>query len=299
MGRDWHERSSRRLLRVSIHAPRVGRDDLAERLHCARRVSIHAARGGRDPVPVMNGSAPSLFQPTRPAWGATAAQPSPSARSIRFNPRAPRGARRLPHVARDRRRRVSIHAPRVGRDRCLPPSTSWSRCFNPRAPRGARHGQHDNPERTDAVSIHAPRVGRDVGHGQCCRLLPRVSIHAPRVGRDIAGRPELAPAVVSIHAPRVGRDWNVSYFKCAGLGFNPRAPRGARRRNNRRRPHRPCFNPRAPRGARRIARRNTALLQHVSIHAPRVGRDRDLAAILAAGPSFNPRAPRGARRQPP
>mgnify|MGYP001290676826 CR=1 FL=1 len=78
------------------------------------------------------------FQFTRPAWGATAVMP-------------PEG----------RFERVSIHAPRVGRD------GAWDKLCD-----GA------------VVSIHAPRVGRDDSGG---RLVESryVSIHAPRVGRDI------------------------------------------------------------------------------------------------------------------
>ena len=56
---------------------------------------------------------------------------------VRFNSRAPRGARRL-LFSRSVQFAVSIHAPRVGRDRS-----------------GRRCGRHLN------VSIHAPRVGRD------------------------------------------------------------------------------------------------------------------------------------------
>ena len=101
--------------------------------------------------------------------------------------------------------------------------------------------------------------------------------------------------MVSIHAPRVGRDANANFVFSNLTGFNPRAPRGARRE--------------------RLGDSNAGF--HVSIHAPRVGRDfdartqvgRDLfqstrpawgaTSTAAAAPSifssFNPRAPRGAR----
>jgi len=103
-----------------------------------------------------------------------------------------------------------------------------------------------------------------------------------------------------------------------GAGFNPRAPRGARRRPWDRSCTPGCFNPRAPRGARpslmvlwfpisvfqstRPARGATCLSHAVaecslvSIHAPRAGRDsHKLRMVYILMVSFNPRAPRGAR----
>ena len=110
----------------------------------------------------------------------------------------------------DRLIRVSIHAPRAGRDPL-------------RAPLGIR----------SCVSIHAPRAGRDVFRVSAALFL-KVSIHAPRAGRDSrrrcrdvfgsrfqSTRPVRgATAVlgldntlhfVSIHAPRAGRDGKRSY----------------------------------------------------------------------------------------
>ena len=101
------------------------------------------------------------------------------------------------------------------------------------------------------------------------------------------------------------------------MNFNPRAPCGARRQRRRSSSLRQGFNPRAPCGARR--RRQSllhglsmfqstrpvwgatvsavlALLKwRVSIHAPRVGRDREGSSLQAWSRSFNPRAPCGAR----
>ena len=102
---------------------------------------------------------------------------------------------------------------------------------------------------------------------------------------------------VSIHAPRAGRDVVVKLASHGIACFNPRAPRGARRRSddgwNRAiwfqstRPARGatgpaqrmfspnvCFNPRAPRGARHN-RLLCGWWSSVSIHAPRAGRDPD------------------------
>ncbi len=78
------------------------------------------------------------FQSTRPVWDATRSCNPCRLRPSDFNPRAPCGAR--PGFVRwgNRARKISIHAPRVGRD-----STSV----------------HSRAVAT--ISIHAPRVGRD------------------------------------------------------------------------------------------------------------------------------------------
>ena len=102
----------------------------------------------------------NIFQSTRPVWGATAAnaafclflaisihaprvgRDSNSRRvgflCVDFNPRAPCGARRVPHVGKSGNVLISIHAPRVGRD-----------------------VRNVLALRIDIISIHAPRVGRD------------------------------------------------------------------------------------------------------------------------------------------
>ena len=159
---------------------------------------------GRDPRLLQGLDKKVRFQSTRPAWGAT--------------------KERLDviwHIA------VSIHAPRVGRDRNSRRISAAMCRFNPRAPRGARQGdivypgivvpfQSTRPAwgatpscrgsgTARWVSIHAPRVGRDFVFLDTLRR-NQVSIHAPRVGRDAAVRQAEQSGDVSIHAPRVGRD---------------------------------------------------------------------------------------------
>ena len=77
------------------------------------------------------------------------------------------------------------------------------------------------------VSIHAPHVGRDYDV-ELVQVLTDVSIHAPHVGRDVERLPQLDVHTVSIHAPHVGRDLQAVIDGGGFLGFNPRAPRGAR-----------------------------------------------------------------------
>ena len=79
--------------------------------------------------------------------------------------------------------RISIRAPRVGRDvsGCAPPSAP--RDFNPRAPCGVRpHGRRIF-QRLCRISIHAPRAGCDPFCAESHSVF-WISIHAPRAGCD-------------------------------------------------------------------------------------------------------------------
>ena len=146
-------------------------------------VSIHAPRAGRDdPWPIVDPSA-EKFQSTRPARGATRGKPAPPGRPTCFNPRAPRGARRVPAGVLLAGVPVSIHAPRAGRDPGRERVVVEVFSFNPRAPRGARLA----PGRCSASNngFQSTRPAR--GATPQSRFNDRdrgVSIHAPRAGRD-------------------------------------------------------------------------------------------------------------------
>ncbi len=192
-------------------------------------------------------------------------------------------------------RKVSIHAPRAGRDPRSPVRmVDWTR-FNPRAPRGARRRSTRFSATLASFNPRAPRGARLFPFGiiqlvclfQSTRpargatVLEKgfqsviaVSIHAPRAGRDCCDFSEYATAKVSIHAPRAGRDGGRRGWFPKTRGFNPRAPRGAR----------PSCGQTLPAGlefqSTRPARGATPLSS---------GRRREKIC-------FNPRAPRGARQ---
>ena len=127
------------IIYVSIHAPRVGRDSfLLLSLLCSDRFNPRAPCGARR-LRSLSRSLLTRFQSTRPVWGATDAVAWDSVFIRSFNPRAPCGARRHPQGRSCFRDTVSIHAPRVGRDKCA--ELTIPMAF--------------------PVSIHAPRVGRD------------------------------------------------------------------------------------------------------------------------------------------
>ena len=100
---------------------------------------------------------------------------------------------------------VSIHPPRVGRDK-ITISNSFSQRVSIHPPRVGRDAYQAASAKRAAVSIHPPRVGRDghdaenlpgchgfnppspCGEGPVpfsnCNRVISVSIHPPRVGRD-------------------------------------------------------------------------------------------------------------------
>ena len=145
---------------ISIHTPRVGRDDIRPAggvfMHdfnphapCGARLckmqsrrpskyfNPHAPCGAR-PYDELVAALNAGFQSTRPVWGATALVVSMSGRV-----------------------RISIHTPRVGRDRARAIDLYKRQDFNPRAPCGARRSPVSVQRARSAISIHAPRVGRD------------------------------------------------------------------------------------------------------------------------------------------
>ena len=100
------------------------------------------------------------FQSTRPVWGATTRKLST-----------------LSNVA------ISIHAPRVGRDRMYVHLPMRHNQFQSTRPVWGATNEETERFSPESISIHAPRVGRDYAvaqnlFGDC------ISIHAPRVGRD-------------------------------------------------------------------------------------------------------------------
>ena len=110
-------RSRPRRDHISIHAPRMGRDTLAATLAAGLRdFNPRAPHGARLQGVFPWSCYPDSFQSTRPAWGATPRRLRPPRQKEDFNPRAPHGARRVDGGAGRGAGRISIHAPRMGRD---------------------------------------------------------------------------------------------------------------------------------------------------------------------------------------
>ena len=161
-GATGNEGSEYPLLEVSIHAPRVGCDEMpATDPKALILVSIHAPRVGCDTQTTRVSFLCREFQSTHPVWGATAVTDILCPFLGRFNPRTPCGVRRDSSWCKHSGPEVSIHAPRVGCDGLhnvfyIPTKGFQSthpvwgatgipllpmlkkNCFNPRTPCGVR-----------------------------------------------------------------------------------------------------------------------------------------------------------------
>ena len=147
----------------------------------------------------------SRFQSTCPARGTTHPSNLQIYRARHFNPRAPRGARRLYLVGLLNALPISIHVPREGHD----------------SPALIIHQQ-------PPISIHVPREGHDGGNNTFRRAHTYFNPRAPRGARqDLIGTLD-ALGWISIHVPREGHDLSLQKFCPSFTYFNPRAPRGAR-----------------------------------------------------------------------
>ncbi len=170
-----------------------------------------------------------IFQSTRPVRGATFRWLCGSSVRPNFNPRAPCGARHAVKEEHKKHLKISIHAPRAGRD------VGYDYCFpalhqfqSTRPVRGATIAA-TNKDAQFVISIHAPRAGRDYLQWKHTR---KNTYFNPR-------------------APCGARLRHRGQHPAQDLDFNPRAPCGARlpQTPSRSRSTR-NFNPRAPCGAR-------------------------------------------------
>ena len=190
-----------------------------------------------------------------------------------FNPRSPRGERRvgskvltfitsfqstLPargatqYDSRDDLPpTISIHAPREGSDQQNDRSRTKALNFNPRSPRGERQATNNADNHNQQFQSTLPARGATLLQQQHRQTRP-----------------------ISIHAPREGSDRRMRYIE------------------RRLAEH---FNPRSPRGERPISLQFSASSSAISIHAPREGSDAVIVYFLSFLSNFNPRSPRGER----
>ena len=282
--------------RISIHAPRVGRDSSFRRCPCTA----------------------AAFQSTRPVWGATRADgwrryvlqhfnpraPCGARRRGRlaahagmanFNPRAPCGARLGPALSLSPSLLISIHAPRVGRDGCFVPARS-PRAISIHAPRVGRDQLQPPPMYGGGISIHAPRVGRDckdcIYYHKENNFNPRapcgarlsLGVAITKMGgfqstRPVWGATTAEGRVQSLFKFQSTRPvWGATSFLLSRCGSV-------------------VFQSTRPVWGATSSFTSSSLLSDISIHAPRVGRDNFFPKMIIVTQNFNPRAPCGARRR--
>ena len=213
---------------ISIHSPRMGRDDLlAEKTgisqnfnplspHGERRetrpsawqlcaISIHSPRMGRD---CNSGSIPTSrrdFNPLSP-HGERPRHTCADPRKIHFNPLSLHGERPVELVSQMDYVLISIHSPCMGRDTI------------------------------DGVSQHAGGLFQSTlpawGETYCCsmtRFGRLISIHSPCMGRDSRHKVQCQRLAISIHSPCMGRDAAHGHLWATARYFNPLSLHGERR----------------------------------------------------------------------
>ncbi|EFR40816.1 hypothetical protein HMPREF9162_2208 [Selenomonas sp. oral taxon 137 str. F0430] len=323
---------------VSIHAPRAGRDRRPKQQPCAAAGFNPRAPCGARRTVNFSVALHLLFQSTRPVRGATAKevgrpfhgfvsihapragrdarqQGLPSG-GIRFNPRAPCGARLDDGEAKLYAYTFQSTRPVRGATAAVHLRACTGGCFNPRAPCGARpttricrpSSRRFNPRapcgarRSTHMDIGAragfnPRAPCGARHPvkPCNYYIVSVSIHAPRAGRDALVLLLCIPKYVSIHAPRAGRDLLGAGIMQRRESFNPRAPCGARRGSLYLGAGRYKFQSTRPVRGATGSGESLGDVIGVSIHAPRAGRDAPGRGNYAAPGEFQSTRPvRGA-----
>ena len=170
-------------------------------------------------------------------------------------------------------KKISIHAPRAGRDSQFAEGGHQVKDFNPRAPCGARREFCLQGLQLIPISIHAPRAGRDETGEAIPALTLQFQSTRPVRGATASALEPLPRDAISIHAPRAGRDFTTEAQAEAYIKFQSTRPvRGAT-------------------GGLQAGN----IQQKISIHAPRAGRDTDKPETFKGNIYFNPRAPCGAR----
>ena len=120
--------------------------------------------------------------------------------------------------------RVSIHPPRVGRDRVQLPSTPRCGSFNPPSPCGEGRCVGICLHPVPGVSIHPPRVGRDKSSPLLLLKAPGFNPPSP-CGEGLDDFDKLfEDRSVSIHPPRVGRDGRKGFLHLWNKGFQSTLP---------------------------------------------------------------------------
>ena len=174
---------------------------------------------------------------------------------LNFNPRPPRGGRRLRPLFCVIWKNFNPRPPRGGRPCQLQCTPCGPMYFNPRPPRGGRLRHPTKMRRKAYFNPRPPRGGRR----PFCNApdaLSRISIHAPREGGDFTRSVSITHKIsISIHAPREGGD-----YRAAGQCL-----------------FHEHFNPRPPRGGRHGIIYDSWNSENISIHAPREGGDIDAA----------------------
>ena len=149
------------------------------------------------------------FQSTLPAWGKTT------------------GALRGPILWA-----ISIHSPRMGRDRSFPPPAARPQQFQSTLPAWGETCARGPPAPKDGISIHSPRMGRDHARLGAGGGKHPISIHSPRMGRDISTYAQYLKEPFQSTLPAWGETGRGSMGLGHRIYFNPLSPHGKRQQTH-------------------------------------------------------------------
>ena len=169
-------------------------------------ISIHAPRVGSDGIRTAVSGGSKLFQSTLPVWGATGSLCVMINGYHDFNPRSPCGERLEAFPLATDGEAISIHAPRVGSDRCCQPLPARPPNFNPRSPCGER------PSFSQSQSVPLTFQSTLPVWGATCKM----------------ARPTVLPTFQST-LPVWGATYADGGIWRIDVDFNPRSPCGERR----------------------------------------------------------------------
>ena len=125
------------------------------------RISIHGPRVGADQIGTVSSSIRYLFQSTAPVWGPTHRESKDLPGRKEFQSTAPVWGPTHCTPMPSSEKQISIHGPRVGADQGSHCFHRPSNYFNPRPPCGGRPVHPGAGAVQGNISIHGPRVGAD------------------------------------------------------------------------------------------------------------------------------------------
>ena len=148
------------------------------------------------------------FQSTLPAWGATAALGAVGG-FLAFQSTLPAWGATARATGFSAGYEISIHAPRMGSDRCRLKSLKLTFNFNPRSPHGERRLYHSQNVIKVYFNPRSPHGERRIEGKHTIRT--KISIHAPRMGSDTFG---LRGCIIQTTFQSTLPAWGATYLVC-------------------------------------------------------------------------------------
>ena len=192
--------------------------------------------------------------------------------------------------------RISIHSPRMGRDRYLRghaertagfQSTlpAWGETivgywavltvkFQSTLPAWGETGIFESLDEFYSISIHSPRMGRDGRRGQVHGNYALFQSTLPAWGETQPAGLVLLFVKFQSTLPAWGETHPLQMLSHFVRNFNPLSPHGERRDYRLFCRHAFYFNPLSPHGERQVGTSTYSVQFPISIHSPRMGRDR-------------------------